>query len=169
MCALIPPDHDVINLVTKLSQGHDPRSRYSTDMKLLHDRVPVLFDLFSQLSDFECELWPIFTALHEKVMAPFTEVNGQARVPHSLPKCEGEDVLAFFPTLPQIVDRGCYVLDNKQKNQGHSACSKKTCRVLQHSLVPGLFLLMCPHGMYIFSILSILFFLVCNSKITCGI
>ena len=61
----------------------------------------------------------------------------------------GKQALTYMPNHPQLCHRGSFVLDDKREKKG---CTKKLSN--KHaSLVPGLFLLSCPHDKY-FQILS---------------
>ena len=78
-------------------------------MSVLQTHLPFLYDFCSICPDDVLPyLKPVFSALLTKANAPFTN-----RVVHDLPVFAKEpSVTSFFPGLPQIVERGSYVLDN---------------------------------------------------------
>ena len=82
-----------------------------------------------------------------KASSPFTDQNGCERLPHNLPQVQCDGQLGFFPSLPSLVERGHYVLDTKRA--GHlDDCAKGVRSKKKHgSLIPGIFLILCPHGM----------------------
>jgi hypothetical protein len=45
VCSIIPPTPDVTNLLLSMSNGFDPFTNPSVDLKLLQDHVPLIFNL----------------------------------------------------------------------------------------------------------------------------
>lgn len=84
---------------------------------------------------------PLLRVMAKKAKAPFEEMNAFARE-HT--EClDDEDSLSFFPSLPRIRKRRYYSADVEAKD---THCTKLYRG--HPSLMPGLFTLLCPHGMH---------------------
>ena len=144
VCAMVPPKENVLNLITAMSKGYNPKLNPATDLQLLQFESPSIFSLVSIMTEIPDFMFPVFGAFVEKSKAPFLKCE-----PHDLPLVvNGADSTAFFPCLPKLVERGSYVLDSKRLDTELSFnCEKKpSARGRHKTLVPGLFVLNCPHG-----------------------
>ena len=104
--------------------------------------MPVLFELLSPPAHFPREIMtPIVDIMAKKAKAPFKEMKAIAK---ECTEClDDEDSLSFFPSLPRIRRRRYYSADVEAKD---AHCTKLYRG--HPSLMPGLFTLLCPHGMY---------------------
>lgn len=148
VCSIIPPTADVINLLLAMSDGFDPFINASIDLKLLQDHVPLIFNLLAECGGVHESLHLLFRDLAQKSLSPFQDNDGNCRNAHLLKPC-GDNCSSFgyFPCLPQIVERGSYVLDNKNAQLGDCFKGVKGNK-RNFTLVPGIFTLFCTHGMY---------------------
>ena len=82
---------------------------------------------------------PIFNVMAKKATAPFENVKPSAK--ECIEVLDDEDTLSFFPSLPKLRRRRCYAADVDVKD---TFCTKVYRG--HPSLMPGLFTLLCPHG-----------------------
>jgi hypothetical protein len=129
-----------------MSNGFDPFTNPSVDLKLLQDHVPLIFNLLVECGSPDKSLHLLFRDLVEKSLSPFQDNDGHCRSAHSLKPCEDScDSFGYFPSMPQIVQRGSYVLDDKNPHLGDCFKGGKS-KKRNFTLVPGLFTLFCTHG-----------------------
>lgn len=109
-------------------------------LKRVQETFPVFLDVLSPPMNFPRQVvTPVLLELKKKALAPFdtcvqvTDTNTTV--------AQGDDVLTFFPSLPQIRHRRQYEADVERKVQ---LCNKKYSK--HPSLTPGIFTLFCPHG-----------------------
>ena len=103
--------------------------------------MPILFELLSSADNFPREIMArILNIMMNKAMAPFEEVKS---IPTECitPLPDDEDSLSFFPSLPKVRKWRYYSADVEAKD---SLCTKLYRG--HPSLMPGLFTLLCPHG-----------------------
>ena len=62
---------------------------------------------------------------------------------YSLPEEEQLRSLCYFPSLPRVRIRRCFEADTDRKTV---VCTKKSSG--HPSLLPGIFTIFCPHGLY---------------------
>lgn len=119
VCSIVPPTPDVINLLLAMSNGFDPFNNPNVDLKLLQDHVPLIFNLLGELGGVHQSLHLLFRDLAQKSLSPFLDNDGDFRNAHTLKPCDDNcESFGYFPSLPQIVERGSYVLDNKNLQLG---------------------------------------------------
>ena len=147
VCAIVPPKEDVWDLLIRMSEGCNPKDNPSTDLKLLHEEVPLVFNILKEQDEVPPAIRLLLAELVEKSGSPFVGPEGLPRVPHNLPKIKPGDTGSngYLPCLAQLVQRGTYVLDDKKTPSGD--CAKITRKKTKHgSLIPGIFCVLCPHG-----------------------
>ena len=147
VCAIVPPKEEVLDLLIRMSDGANPKNNPSTDLKLLHEEVPLLFNVIETSEEIPITIQPLLTELVQKAISPFEVKDGQWRLPHNLPAVSQNSSHGYLPSLPELVQRGNYVLDNRKTQQGD--CAKVTRPKKKHgTLIPGIFCILCPHGIY---------------------
>ncbi|XP_046863953.1 uncharacterized protein LOC124457814 isoform X2 [Xenia sp. Carnegie-2017] len=130
-----------------MSDGANPKDNPSTDLKLLHEEVPLLFNVIETSEEIPITIQPLLKELVQKAISPFEVKDGQWRLPHNLPAVSQNSSHGYLPSLPELVQRGNYVLDNRKTQQGD--CAKVTRPKKKHgTLIPGIFCILCPHGIY---------------------
>ena len=149
MCAIVPPTEDVLDLLTRISDGVNPKDNPATDLKLLHEQVPLLFHILDECGEVPHTIRPLVKELVLKSPSPFVFENGHQRFPHNLPpSTQSSTSNGYLPCLPELVQRGNYVLDSKKKTQ-KGDCAKVVRAKKKHgTLIPGIFCVLCPHGNY---------------------
>lgn len=146
VCALIPPTEEMNQFLTNLCNANDITRLPHQFMPTLQLKVPVLYNLLTQV-EFNESIRQIIKALVVKSNAPF---EGRQIHQLPLPTDDGD----FFPSLSKICDRGVYVLDSKKSMS--KDCAKDEDSSKRHkTLTPGLFILNCPCGVcYGFSVME---------------
>ena len=146
VCAIVPPNEEVLDLLTRISDGLNPKDNPATDLKLLHEQVPLLFDILGKCGEIPPTIRVLVKELVSKSSSPFVFENGQQRLPHNLPpSIQSNKNNGYIPCLPDIVQRGNYVLDSKKTQKGD--CAKVARPKKKHgTLIPGIFCMLCPHG-----------------------
>ncbi|XP_046863019.1 uncharacterized protein LOC124456695 [Xenia sp. Carnegie-2017] len=145
VCAIVPPKEEVLDLLIRMSDGANPKDNPSTDLKLLHEEVPLLFNVIETSEEIPITIQPLLKELVQKAISPFEVKDGQWRLPHNLPAVSQNSFHGYLPCLPELVQRGNYVLDNRKTQQGD--CAKVTRPKKKHgTLIPGIFCILCPHG-----------------------
>ncbi|XP_046849613.1 uncharacterized protein LOC124443127 isoform X1 [Xenia sp. Carnegie-2017] len=130
-----------------MSDGANPKNNPSTDLKLLHEEMPLLFNVIETSEEIPITIQPLLTELVQKAISPFEVKDGQWRLPHNLPSVSQNSSHGYLPCLPELVQRGNYVVDNRKTQQGD--CAKVTRPKKKHgTLIPGIFCILCPHGIY---------------------
>lgn len=99
---------------------------------------PLLYDLLKEATVEEFKLIRPITDIIIQILQYM-----QNYTPHDLEVLppQHKDREGSFPDLPKLTVRGTYALDRKRE----SVCSKIGKR--QKNLLPGVFLVHCPHGM----------------------
>lgn len=127
-----------------MSEGHNCID-IPAEMRLLQCSVPVLHELICAENGVSAHLQPVLKELINISNAPFEKGTS-----HNLLKCTEQDRLGSFPTLPQKVQRGKYVLDQaKLITELMDDCDKAKLMKKKkghQTLVPGIFTLLCHHG-----------------------
>ncbi|XP_046862591.1 uncharacterized protein LOC124456100 isoform X2 [Xenia sp. Carnegie-2017] len=147
VCAIVPPK-EVLDLLIRMSDGANPKDNPSTDLKLLHEEVPLMLNVIETSEEIPITIQPLLKELVQKAISPFVVKDGQWRLPHNLPAVSQNSSHGYIPCLPELVQRGNYVLDNRKTQQGD--CAKVTRPKKKHgTLIPGIFCILCPHGIYV--------------------
>ena len=148
MCAIVQHNAEVLDLLTRISNGVNPKDNPATDLKLLHEQVPLLFDILEKCGEIPPSFRPVVKELVSKSTTPFEFENGQPRFPHNLPPSTLNNTSdGYLGCLPELVQRGNYVLDSKKMQKGD--CAKVVRAKKKHgTLIPGIFCILCPHGNY---------------------
>ncbi|CAB4029387.1 Hypothetical predicted protein [Paramuricea clavata] len=147
VCAIVPPNEEVLDLLTRISDGVNPKDNPATDLKLLHEQVPLLFNILKICGEIPPSIRPVVKELTCKAVSPFEYENGQQRLPHNLPPPQENNASnGYLPCLPELVQRGNYVLDSKKTKQGDCAKLARAKHKKHGTLIPGIFCLLCPHG-----------------------
>ena len=146
VCAIVPPNEEVLDLLTRISDGLNPKDNPATDLKLLHEQVPLLFHILEKCGEILPTIRLLVKELVAKSSSPFVFENGQQRFPHNLPpSTEKTTYNGYLPCLPDLVQRGNYVLDSKKAQKGD--CAKFARANKKHgTLIAGIFCMLCPHG-----------------------
>lgn len=143
VCALLPQLDSVESLYEKL-KNDEPIKQFPDELLLLQQTCPLLFDVISTVEGdmLPSALSVLIKDLLEKAKAPF----------HGAPFADSQSVhsgsfqeLEYFPCLPIVRSRGNFCLDNESSP---NICTKKSSR--HPSLLPGIFLVHCCHGMVSF-------------------
>ena len=149
VCAIVHPNEDVLDLLTRMSNGVNPKDNPATDLKLLHEQVPLLFDILEKCGEVPLTIRPVLRELVIKSTAPFTFEDGQQRFSHDLPPSTLDSSSnGYLPCLPELVQRGKYVLDSKKIGKGDCAKAVIRAKKKHGTLIPGIFCILCPHGNY---------------------
>ena len=152
MCAIVPPNEEVLELLTRISDGVNPKDNPATDLKLLHEQVPLLFNILNICGEIPPSIRSVVKELTCKAVSPFEYENGQQRLPHNLPPPQENNASnGYLPCLPELVQRGNYVLDSKKTKQGDCAKLARAKHKKHGTLIPGIFCLLCPHGKTFFN------------------
>lgn len=110
-------------------------------LKRIQESMPIFFDLIllhsRSLPKF---LQPVLTETVKIVRKTFDYGDHM-----STSMTSNGNLFSYFPNLPIIRDRGCYVMD---KAKSERQCMKQGGR--HPSLLPGIFTVFCPHGEYIY-------------------
>ena len=109
---------------------------------MLQENSPLFFDLFSSLNDVPDSIRKILKEMVEKALAPYQ--NNEA--PHPLPKAQNDQKDHYFPSMPQLVERGKYQQDERG-SRPLDCVKSSTSRKRHATLTPGLFTINCVHGM----------------------
>ncbi|XP_046861888.1 uncharacterized protein LOC124455242 [Xenia sp. Carnegie-2017] len=137
VCAIVPPKEEVLNLLIRMSDGANPKDNPSTDLKLLHEEVPLLFNVVEASEEIPITIQPLLKELVQTAISPFEVKDGQWRLPHNLPVVSQNSSHGYVPCLPELV----------QTQQGD--CAKVTRPKKKHgTLIPVIFCILCPHGIY---------------------
>ncbi|XP_066282552.1 uncharacterized protein [Branchiostoma lanceolatum] len=142
ICGLLHPSRKLHDFITDICNGEGVSDSVEK-MQYLQHQIPALFEVMKH-TDGHCVpeyLRPLLRDLLVVAERPFT---GKVQVSNHLSsETGGMDDLSFFPALPCVRDRGKYVADGK-RNAGGKVCKKSSGG--HPSLLPGLFLLHCEHG-----------------------
>ena len=131
---MLHPSQDVLNILQILIAGHALNVQ---DMATLHGKCPFVAESLIY-GTAEPSLRKIIEDMISKSQEPFKKPEQHH------PPSQQEDPYGFYPNLPQLYERGHYVLDTKPLNK-ESECEKRRPR--HPSLLPGIFSLLCTHGM----------------------
>ena len=105
ICALIPP------------------SSFNLTFKLIHETVPILFELLSSADNFPREIMArILNIMMNKAMAPFDVKSIPTECITPLP--DVEDSLSFFPSLPKVRKRAISQRMWKSKTQNSTVVTR---------------------------------------------
>ncbi|XP_046847976.1 uncharacterized protein LOC124441543 [Xenia sp. Carnegie-2017] len=130
---------EVLDLLIRMSDGANPKDNPSTDLKLLQEEVSLLFNVIETSEEILVTIQPLLKELVQKSISPFKVKDGQWRLPHNLPAMSQNSSHRYIPSLPELVQRGNYVLDNRKTRRGD--CAKVTRPKKKHgTLIPGIFL-----------------------------
>ena len=130
--------------VRRSLQGHNVKE-HPEDMLLLQSKCPLLSDLladidnptlFSKMQDLLRKLLQIAAAPFRVSGSPVDSLGSEANAI--------VDSLTYFPCLPRVRGRGCYQAD-RVRITSEVICTKKAGR--HPTLLPGIFLVHCAHGM----------------------
>ena len=142
ICAIFRPIDELQDLCQKILQGHNVKE-HPEDMLLLQSKCLLLFDLladnptlFSKMQDLLRKLLQIAAAPFRVSGSPVDSLGSEANAI--------VDSLTYFPCLPRVRGRGCYQAD-RVRITSEVICNKKAGR--HPTLLPGIFLVHCAHGM----------------------
>lgn len=136
--------HEIINILTDLSSGNDILVKNNPHKMIkLMEEIPAVYEIILQFSQIPESFKMVFAEMIAILKKTFGEGGS-----HSLTPCKSSDELAFFPALPQKVERGSYSCDQlKLFSQADCDKVKNLKRKKGHpTLTPGLFTLNCCHG-----------------------
>ena len=151
VCALLPQLDSVEALYEKLV-NNEPIKQSPDDLLLLQQTCPLLFDT---VSITEGDLLPnslsvLIKDLLGKAKAPF---NGNSFTDTQSEYSNFVQEMEYFPCLPVVRSRGNFCYDTESSP---IICTKRSSR--HPSLLPGIFLVHCPHGMvsFLFLVLELI-------------
>ena len=146
VCATVPPCEEVLDLLTQIGDGVNPKDNPTTDLKLLHEQLPIRFNILEICGEIPPSIRLLVKELGLKSISPFVYGNGQQRIPHNLPSTTEHNFSSgYLPCLPQLVQRGNYTLDSRKAQKGD--CAKVARAKKKHgTLIPGIFCILYPHG-----------------------
>jgi hypothetical protein len=140
VCGYIHPSEEVEQLIQSLVKGVDVKCD-PVMWQSLHNNIPVLFTLLENScgSSAPAELRPLLDELWERAMQPFDNCDMIDDSSFAVEEAE----MSFFPSLSTCRPRGHYGMDEKKSD---NSCQKKYKG--HPSLLPGVFTVYCPHGMF---------------------
>ena len=140
VCGYIHPSEEVEQLIQSLVKGVDVKCD-PVMWQSLHNNIPVLFTLLENScgSSAPAELRPLVEELWELAMHPFDNCD----IIDDSSFAVEEAKMSLFPSLSTCRPRGHYGMDEKKSD---NSCQKKYKG--HPSLLPGVFTVYCPHGMF---------------------
>lgn len=145
VCALVPPTPEVNSLIDELCTNGLEVRKFPKQWQFLQDHVPILHDLICkfgpQSTSLPSEFRPLVLDMVHKAQLPFLYTPQHPNVPFS---GQSKNLHSYFPHLPVLWDR------RKYKSDKHNDISSCTKLYRGHpSLLPGIFTIICPHGMLV--------------------
>ena len=142
VCSYIPPTASFAHLAARLSSGliirKDPEALSELQMC-----APIVYGALKCLPAASLpEIW--ITLLEELLVKSTYITNFQ---PHEDARSNSllSNSLGFFPSWPQLSDRGFYSMDKAKSNSGED-CAKNYRG--HPNLLPGIFTVYCQHGTF---------------------
>ena len=141
VCSLVHPCDKLFSLLKKITDSGTDIASDLESMRFLQQEVPVLFTVLDKVKNIpKKSLIPLIDELINKSKEPFRPIEDPCQL---VPIISDENMLSFFPQLPQIRTRAIYNIDDRTKHK--ERCSKQSSG--HPALLPGIFTLFCPHGM----------------------